>query len=132
MQKEGGIEMSDSVAEFLARGGKIYQAAPGESCGVPIIPSKSPDGIVRNDYHQQDRSRKRPREKNKSIVIFPQPKKKVGASGHMYVRCKEINGVMHYKALIRDVSKSEWVTDMQIAMDARNMSLTASGEEIPD
>ena len=125
-------DISRQIEEYLARGGSIYKAAPGESCGVPIIPSKSPDGTVRNDYHQQEKSRKRPREKNKSIVIFPQPKKKLSASGHMYIRCKEINGIMHYRALIRDVAKSGWVTDMQVAITARNESLTKSGEVIPD
>lgn len=124
--------MSDLVAEFLARGGKIYQAAPGESCGVPIIPSKSPDGVVRNDYHQQEKSRKRPREKHKGIVIFPQPKKKVSASGHQYIRCRMIEGIMHYRCVLRDMIKSTWNPDMQIAITARNESLSILGEVIPD
>lgn len=123
--------MSESVEEFLKRGGKINVVPMGASAEVPIIISKQPDGTIRNDWHQQEKSRKRPR-LSTSVMIFPQPKKKISASGHMYIRCKMINGVMHYKVMIRDMAKSEWIQDLKLAVEIRNESLRRMGEPLPD
>ncbi len=123
---------SETVEQFLARGGAITVVPSGVGSAVPVIVSKQPDGTYKNDWHQQEKSRKRERIPSESFVIFEQAKVKVGKSGRAYIRVTITNGVKMYRCRIQGEHQGDWDEDINVAIRFRNEKLVKLNINIPD
>ena len=130
-------EIAKLTAEFLKRGGKIYEAGITESINIPIFTNIDKDGNGHNDYHSIRKGGARANLKiqrgdTSGIALFSEPKRLPSLSGRMYIKRRKKGDTFVYCAHIHNVMYGDWTEDINEAVETRNASLKRQSIPIPD